>query len=93
MMVRRSGHLPTQSALGMAAELNGAAQGALIVNLGPRGQAFDTPTAHQALANHDVSARRAGRGWLIAEGGSADSAPRSSRLSRPTLDATAACQR
>jgi len=30
-----------------------------------------TPADVQALANHDVSARRAGRAWLIAEGGTA----------------------
>jgi hypothetical protein len=48
----------------------GFPQGLGVFN-GGRGQPFDTPTAHQALANHDVSARRAAPGWLVAEGGTA----------------------
>ena len=36
-----------------------------------RQQPFNTPTTHQALADHDISARRAAPGWLIAEGGTA----------------------
>jgi hypothetical protein len=39
---------------------------------GGGGQAFNTPTRYQALANHDVSARRAGPAWIIAEGGTPD---------------------
>jgi hypothetical protein len=33
------------------------------------GQAFETPTRYQEFTDHDVSARRAGLGWVIAEGG------------------------
>lgn len=33
------------------------------------GQAFNTTTRHQEFADHDVSARRAGPAWIIAEGG------------------------
>jgi hypothetical protein len=36
---------------------------------GGGGQAFDTTTRRQEFANHDVSARRAGPAWIIAEGG------------------------
>ncbi len=50
-----------------------------------RQQPFDTPTAHQALADHDVSARRAGAGWLVAEGGTA--AQRAMLLAALTTDA------
>jgi hypothetical protein len=35
------------------------------------GQAFENLARHQDLANHDVSARRAGPAWIVAEGGSA----------------------
>lgn len=35
------------------------------------GQAFNTPTHYQEFADHDVSARRAGLGWIVAEGGTA----------------------
>ena len=43
----------------------------LAIFAGGRQQPFNTPSAHQALADHDISARRAGPGWLIAEGGTA----------------------
>lgn len=46
----------------------GFPQGLGVFN-GGRGNPFDTPTRHQTLTNHDISARRAGRGWLIAESG------------------------
>ena len=36
---------------------------------GGGGQAFNTPTGHQEFVNHDVTARRAGPGWIVAEGG------------------------
>jgi hypothetical protein len=36
---------------------------------GGGGQAFNTTTRRQEFANHDVSARRAGPAWIIAEGG------------------------
>jgi hypothetical protein len=52
---------------------------------GGHGQPFDTPTRHPALANHNVSARRAGRGWLIAEGGTP--AQRATLLAALTTDA------
>jgi hypothetical protein len=87
MMTRHAGYLPTQSALepagpctdrgpGKLGELSGAvrrdrSKGACVANFGGRGQPADTPTAHQALADHHISARRAGRRRLIAEGGSA----------------------
>jgi hypothetical protein len=35
------------------------------------GQAFNTPTRHQQFADHDVSARRVGEGWIVVEGGTA----------------------
>ena len=35
------------------------------------GQAFENLAQHQDLANHDLSARRAGPAWLIVEGGTA----------------------
>jgi len=50
-----------------------------------RQQPFNTPTAHQALADHDVSARRAAPGWLIAEGGTATQ--RATLLAALTTDA------
>ena len=50
-----------------------------------RQQPFNTPSAHQALADHDVSARRAAPGWLIAEGGTA--AQRATLLAALTTDA------
>ncbi|MCW3019001.1 MAG: hypothetical protein JWN10_1309 [Solirubrobacterales bacterium] len=43
-------------------------QGLSVANFGG-GQAFNTPTRHQQLADHDVSARRAGAGWIVVEGG------------------------
>lgn len=36
---------------------------------GGGGQAFNTTTRHQEFANHDVTARRAGPAWIVAEGG------------------------
>ena len=36
---------------------------------GAGGQAFNTHTRQQEFANHDISARRAGPAWIIAEGG------------------------
>jgi hypothetical protein len=36
---------------------------------GAGGQAFNTTTRRQEFANHDISARRAGPAWIIAEGG------------------------
>lgn len=47
----------------------GFPQGLGVAIVTGRGHAFDTPTLLQALNDHDVSARRAGKGWLIAEGG------------------------
>lgn len=41
----------------------------LTVSNGGGGQAFNTPTRYQEFANHDVTARRAGPAWIIAEGG------------------------
>jgi hypothetical protein len=46
----------------------GFPQGLGVANLGG-GRAFDTPTRHQEFANHDVTAKRAGPAWVIAEGG------------------------
>jgi hypothetical protein len=46
----------------------GFPQGLGVANFGG-GQAFNTPTRYQEFANHDVSARRAGPAWIIAEGG------------------------
>ena len=64
----------------------GFPQGLGVANFGGGGgHPFDTPTAHQALANHDISARRAGTGWLIAEGGSA--AQRATLLAALATDA------
>jgi hypothetical protein len=48
----------------------GFPQGSFVANFGG-GQAFNAPTPHP-FANHDVSARRAGPAWLIAEGGTPD---------------------
>lgn len=39
---------------------------------GGGGQPFNTPTRYQEFANHEVSARRAGPAWIIAEGGTPD---------------------
>jgi hypothetical protein len=36
---------------------------------GAGGQAFNTHTRQQEFANHDISARRAGPAWIVAEGG------------------------
>jgi hypothetical protein len=36
---------------------------------GRGGQAFNTTTRHQEFVNHDVTARRAGPAWVVAEGG------------------------
>jgi hypothetical protein len=33
------------------------------------GRAFNTTTAHQQFADHDLTARRAGNAWVVAEGG------------------------
>jgi hypothetical protein len=41
----------------------------LAVFNGAGGQAFNTHTRQQEFANHDISARRAGPAWIIAEGG------------------------
>jgi hypothetical protein len=38
---------------------------------GGGGRAFNTTRAQQAFANHDISARRAGPAWVVAEGGTA----------------------
>jgi hypothetical protein len=46
----------------------GFPQGSSVGNFGG-GQAFATPRRHEEFANHDVSARRAGPAWIIAEGG------------------------
>jgi len=46
----------------------GFPQGLSVFDGGGR-HAFDTTTRRQMFANHDVSARRAGAAWLIAEGG------------------------
>jgi len=43
-------------------------QGLSVANFGG-GQAFNTPSRSQEFADHDVSARRAGVGWIVAEGG------------------------
>jgi hypothetical protein len=43
----------------------------LDISAGTGDRVFNTPTRQQALKDHDVSARRAGNGWLIVEGGSA----------------------
>jgi hypothetical protein len=43
-------------------------QGSSVADFGG-GQAFNTPTRHQQFADHDVSARRAGEGWIVVEGG------------------------
>ncbi len=43
-------------------------QGSSVADFGGR-QAFNTPTRHQQFAEHDVSARRAGKGWIVIEGG------------------------
>jgi hypothetical protein len=56
--------------IGAALGSIGFPQGLGVFALG-RQQPFDTPSTHQALADHDVSARRAAPGWLIAEGGTA----------------------
>jgi hypothetical protein len=48
-------------------------------------QAFNTPTRYQEFANHDVSARRAGPAWIIAEGGTA--AQRATLLAVVSTDA------
>lgn len=45
-------------------------QGMSVANFGG-GQAFNTPTHYQQFADHDVSARRAGVAWIVAEGGTA----------------------
>lgn len=45
----------------------GFPQGSFVANFGG-GQAF-APTRNQQFANHDVSARRAGPAWIMAEGG------------------------
>lgn len=36
---------------------------------GAGGQAFNTTTGQQEFPNHDISARRAGPAWMVAEGG------------------------
>ena len=46
----------------------GFPQGSGVADFGG-GQAFNTPTRHQQFADHDVSARRAGEGWIVVEGG------------------------
>jgi hypothetical protein len=50
----------------------GFPNGVTIVNFSQHSQPFNTPTQTQQLANHNVSARRAGAAWLIAEGGTAN---------------------
>jgi hypothetical protein len=49
------------------------------------GQAFNTTTRQQEFANHNVSARRAGPAWIIAEGGTP--AQRAALLSLLSTDA------
>ena len=46
----------------------GFRQGLSVADFGG-GQAFNTPTRGQQFADHDVSARRAGEGWIVVEGG------------------------
>jgi hypothetical protein len=43
-------------------------QGSGVADFGG-GEAFNTPTRHQQFADHDVSARRVGDGWIVVEGG------------------------
>lgn len=50
----------------------GFPNGVTIVNFSRHSQPFNTPTQTQQLANHNVSARRAGTAWLVAEGGTAN---------------------
>jgi hypothetical protein len=50
----------------------GFPNGDTIVNFSQHSQPFNTPTQTQQLANHNVSARRAGAAWLVAEGGTAN---------------------
>jgi hypothetical protein len=46
----------------------GFPQGLSVGNFGG-GQPFNTPTRAQEFANHDVTARREGAAWIVAEGG------------------------
>jgi hypothetical protein len=57
----------------------GFPEGMGVANFGG-GQAFNTPTRNQEFADHNVSARRAGVGWIVVEGGT--SAQRALLLAR-----------
>lgn len=61
---------PTRPGVLVGHELGniGFHQGLSVADFGG-GQAFNTPTRRQQFADHDVSARRVGEGWIVVEGG------------------------